>query len=102
MRVWIVGDNFGFPNGAGATARVHGFVRALRASGAEVRIFCATPTELPGRRVLNIHVRGEHGGAAFEYACDATVLPDSLPLRRWLRVRSARRLRAAARGARRA
>ena len=33
VRVWIVGDNFGFPNGAGATARVHGFGAALRDAG---------------------------------------------------------------------
>jgi glycosyltransferase involved in cell wall biosynthesis len=99
VRVWIVGDNFGFPNGAGSTARVHGFVRALRSAGAEVRIFCATPTELPGRRMLNPDPRGTHDGVDFEYACGVTTLPDSLLERRWLRVRSVLRLRALARAA---
>jgi glycosyltransferase involved in cell wall biosynthesis len=99
VRVWIVGDNFGFPNGAGATARVHGFARALRAAGAELRIFCATPTELPGRPSLNPAAQGIHDGVAFEYVCGTSSLPVGLVERRWLRVRSARRLRAVAREA---
>jgi glycosyltransferase involved in cell wall biosynthesis len=102
VRVWIVGDNFGFPNGAGATARVHGFAAALCHAGAAVRIFCATPTELPGRRILNRDARGEANGVAFEYACGTTTLPASWLARRWLRVRSAQRLREAARAAARA
>ena len=101
VRVWIVGDNFGFPNGAGSTARVHGFAAALRGEGAELRIFCATPTELSGRRNLNPAPRGSHGGVDFEYACGTTTLPEAWLERRWLRVRSARRLRAVARDARR-
>lgn len=101
VRVWIVGDNFGFPNGAGATARVHGFAAALRSVGAELRIFCATPTELAGRRILNRDAAGTHAGVPFEYACGTTTLPTGLVERRWLRVRSAARLRAAARDARR-
>jgi len=100
VRVWIVGDNFGFPNGAGSTARVHGFAAALAGAGAEVRIFCATPTELPGR-VLNRDASGSHRGVPFEYACGSTTLPDAWLERRWLRVRSLRRLVAAARDARR-
>ena len=99
VRVWIVGDNFGFPNGAGSTARVHGFTQSLRDAGAAVRIFCATPTELPGR-VLNADARGTHDGVAFEYACGTTTLPGPWLERRWLRVRSARRLIGAARDAR--
>jgi len=99
--VWIVGDNFGFPNGAGATSRVHGFAAALRGAGAELRIFCATPTELAGRRILNRDAAGTHAGVPFEYACGTTTLPAGLVERRWLRVRSAARLRAAAREARR-
>src|SRR5215831_8712053 len=79
VRVWIVGDNFGFPNGTGATARVHGFARALRDAGAEVRIFCVTPTELPDRANLNPEARGVHDGVAFEYACGTSTLP-----RAWL------------------
>jgi glycosyltransferase involved in cell wall biosynthesis len=102
VRVWIVGDNFGFPNGAGATARVHGFARALAGAGAEVRVFCATPTELPGRRTLNAAARGTHEGVAFEYVCGTSTLPEAFFARRWLRVRSALRLRALARDARRA
>jgi glycosyltransferase involved in cell wall biosynthesis len=101
VRVWIVGDNFGFPNGAGATARVHGFAAALRSAGAELRIFCATPTELAGRRILNRDAAGTHAGVAFEYACGTTTLPSGLLERRRLRVRSAARLRAVARKARR-
>lgn len=100
MRVWIVGDNFGFPNGAGATARVHGFARALRAAGAELRVFCLTPTELPGRPNWNPEPHGVHDGIAFEYTCGTSCLPESLFERRWLRVRSARRLCAVAREAR--
>lgn len=101
MRVWIVGDNFGFPNGAGATARVHGFGAALRDAGAEVRIFCATPTELPGGRILNREASGRSGDIPFEYACGTTTLPARWIERRWLRVRSIVRLRQAARDARR-
>lgn len=101
MRVWIVGDNFGFPNGTGATARVHGFVAALAASGAELRIFCATPTELPGRPVLNVEARGASAGVPFEYACGTTTLPDAWLTRRWLRVRSTAHMLSAARRARR-
>ncbi len=102
VRVWIVGDNFGFPNGTGATARVHGFVRALRGAGAEVRVFCVTPTELPDRANLNPDARGLHDGVAFEYACGTSTLPAHWLARRWLRVWSSLRLRAAAREARRA
>jgi glycosyltransferase involved in cell wall biosynthesis len=102
VRVWIVGDNFGFPNGAGATARVHGFAAAFRAAGAEPRIFCATPTELPGPGILNTEPSGVHEGVAFEYACGTTTLPERWTRRRWLRVRSARRLRSLARESRRA
>ncbi|MCX5738340.1 MAG: hypothetical protein NTZ61_07595, partial [Proteobacteria bacterium] len=69
MRVWIIGDNFGFPNGSGATARVHGFARALQSVGAEVRIVCMTPTELAGRRSLNADAAGVYDGIPFEYAC---------------------------------
>lgn len=101
MRVWIVGDNFGFPNGAGATARVHGFATALRDAGAEVRIFCATPTELPGRRVLNREASGTIGGIPYEYACGTTTLPERWVARRWLRVQSTLRLRRTAHDARR-
>jgi glycosyltransferase involved in cell wall biosynthesis len=97
VRVWIVGDNFGFPNGTGATARVHGFARALASAGAEVRVFCLTPTELADRDVLNRDTRGVHDGVAFEYACGSTTLPAAWFERRWLRVRSMLRLRAAAR-----
>ncbi len=91
MRVWIIGDNFGFPNGSGATARVHGFARALQAAGAEVRVVCLTPTEVVGRRSLNTDAAGVHDGIPFEYACGTTTLPGGLIERRLLRVRSALR-----------
>lgn len=100
MRVWIVGDNFGFPNGSGATARVHGFVRALQGVGAGVRVVCVTPTEVPGRRSLNTAAQGIHDGIPFEYTCGTTTLPTRFFERRWLRVRSAFRTWWSARRAR--
>ena len=100
MRVWIIGDNFGFPNGSGATARVHGFARALQSAGAEVRIVCVTPTEVAGRHSLNADAAGNHDGIPFEYACGTTTLPVGLLARRLLRVRSALRTWNSARRAR--
>ena len=91
MRVWIIGDNFGFPNGSGATARVHGFARSLQSAGAAVRVVCVTPTEVAGRRNLNPDPVGVHDGIPFEYACGTTTLPSGLLARRFLRVRSALR-----------
>lgn len=100
MRVWIIGDNFGFPNGSGATARVHGFARALQSAGAEVRIVCLTPTELANRRSLNTDAAGVHDGIPFEYACGTAALPSGVLERRFLRVRSALRTWRSARRAR--
>ena len=100
MRVWIIGDNFGFPNGSGATARVHGFARALQSVGAEVRIVCMTPTEVAGRRSLNADAAGVYDGIPFEYACGTTTLPAGVLARRFLRVRSALRTWWSARRAR--
>jgi len=100
VRVWIIGDNFGFPNGSGATARVHGIARALQSAGAAVRIVCMTPTELVGRRSLNADAAGVHDGIPFEYACGTTTLPVGVLARRSLRVRSALRTWWSARRAR--
>jgi glycosyltransferase involved in cell wall biosynthesis len=102
VRIWIVGDNFGFPNGTGSTARVHGFAQALRKTGAEVRVFCLTPTQSGTHGSLDSAPQGVHDGVPFEYACGTTALPRGLFARRWLRVRSTGRMLDAARRARRA
>jgi hypothetical protein len=91
VRVWIIGDNIGFPNGQGSTARVHGFAQALRTTGAELRVLCMTPTEVRGRPCLNPLAEGVHDGIPFEYTCGTSTLPEGVLARRWLRVRSALR-----------
>lgn len=77
LRVLVVGDAFSFPNGQGATARVHAVARGLSAAGCRVRILITRPSERPSDRPLNRHARGVVGGVPFEYTSGSTILSPS-------------------------
>lgn len=77
LRVLVVGDAFSFPNGQGATARVHAVARGLSAAGCRVRILITRPSERPSDRPLNRDARGTVGGVPFEYTSGSPILSPS-------------------------
>jgi len=83
MKVLIVGDAFGFPNGTGATARVHAYARGLMENGVEVKVFCLEPTEPRQGPRANTQAKGNYEGIDFEYTYGSTARPSNFFLRRW-------------------
>jgi glycosyltransferase involved in cell wall biosynthesis len=69
--VIIMGEQFGFPNGTGASARVLAFAQGLRSAGVAVKVLCVEPTE-SGNPPLNSEVKGVFRGIPFEYTYGST------------------------------
>jgi len=77
LRVLVVGDAFSFPDGEGATARVHAVARGLSAAGCHVKILVTRPSERPSSRSSNRDASGAVGGVPFEYTSGTTFLSRS-------------------------
>ena len=91
-RIIIVGADFGFPNGSGATARVRCYAEGLRLSGAVPYVVIAgvvSPDELDDG---NTEVAGEWNGVRYEYASGAVCGASTFLGRRRQELRSIRRL----------
>lgn len=69
LNVVITGVGFGFPDGAGATARVMSVAKGLMRHGATVRVLVPKPSENETTGLKNLAMAGEHDGIAFEYTC---------------------------------
>ena len=81
MRILIVGDSFGFPNGSGATARVRAYCTGLR--GCDVTPYVATMVlERPATSAVNVDARGSWRGTEFEYTSGSVQRAGSFLARR--------------------
>lgn len=89
MQIMIVGDAFGFPNGYGATARVHAYAKGLIENGVSVHVICFKTSERAESGIANTETQGVYDGIPFEYACGATVRANTFWLRRWLEIKGA-------------
>lgn len=76
MTIWIVGD-FTYPNGYGATARVHAYAKGLMANGVDVRVLPYWPNNLLGNDTGAAHTIENCDNAPCDYACATTVHPTS-------------------------
>lgn len=72
LRVLVIGDAFSFPNGQGATARVHAVARGLHEAGCQVRIVVTRASERPSALILNPEARGVVSGVRYEYAAGSS------------------------------
>jgi glycosyltransferase involved in cell wall biosynthesis len=91
-RIVIVGANFGFPNGAGAAARVRCYARGLRSAGAEpyvVIVGALAPSDIDDG---NTQVAGDWHGVSYEYASGAVRGAASFLGRRLQELRALQRL----------
>jgi glycosyltransferase involved in cell wall biosynthesis len=91
VNILIAGDSFGFPNGAGATARVHAYAGGLQANSANVRVVCLKTSERREAGIANVEARGAYEGIPFEYTCGETIRAKSFWRRRWLELKGALR-----------
>lgn len=67
LNIIIVGTGLGFPDGAGAAARVMCYARGLVQNGAVVRVFCTKPSENTSSGLRNPHLEGVIDGVYYEY-----------------------------------
>jgi len=85
--VIVAQHGIGFPNGTAPTARVTGYARGLKASGAEVLVLCLGTSEpSPPRAAVNTEVSGVVYGIPFEYTCGSTTRSTNFWRRRRSRV----------------
>ena len=96
MDVLIVGNEFGFPYGSGASSRVYAYAKGLQANGARVRVLCLEPSDAAGAPV-NTQARGTYRGIEFEYTYGRTSRPASRARRGVLKAAKWWRFLAAAR-----
>ena len=96
MDVLIVGNEFGFPYGSGASSRVYAYAKGLQANGARVRVLCLEPSDAAGAPV-NTQARGTYRGIEFEYTYGRTSRPASRAWRGVLKAAKWWRFLAAAR-----
>ena len=87
MNILIIGDVFTYPNGYGATARVHALARGLKYAGAEVRVLVTTAVESM-KNPLNREIKGVYKGIPFEYTAGQTTRASSFWFRRLIQIRS--------------
>lgn len=80
--VVIIGRNFGFPNGYGATVRVSALARGFKTNGASVHILCMRSTESSFHTAMNQEAHGEWMGIPFRYTCGNPVRSSSFLGRR--------------------
>ena len=81
MNILIYGP-FAFPNGTGATARMHAYGSGLISQGCAINLFCVEPTEFESS-IQNKDIVGEVNGIHYRYTCGTTVA-NSSSLRRKL------------------
>ena len=91
MRILIIGDAFSYPNGYGATTRVHAIARGLKNAGADVKVLITSACE-PEHSPMNKNVQGVYQGIPFEYTTGRTTRAPSFWLRRWIQLRSIYRI----------
>jgi len=79
--ILIVGDDFGFPYGAGASSRVFNYAKGLLMAGADVKVLLAGVGDSadPGHNTMT---RGEYRGVPFEYTNGRTTRSTSFVRRR--------------------
>jgi glycosyltransferase involved in cell wall biosynthesis len=65
-RLLIAGE-FGFPNGTGATARIHAYAKGLRAAGCDVEVVPLRWSERDSAAAMNRQAHGWHQGTRFTY-----------------------------------
>lgn len=75
MNILIYGP-FSFPNGTGATARMHAYGNSLVSMGCTVNLFCVEPTEFRSS-MQNFDIFGNVNGIDFRYTCGTTVANSS-------------------------
>ena len=87
MRILIVGDSFGFPNGGGASARVYAYAKGLMANDVCVRVLCLKTTERKESGILNTESDGSYEEILYTYTCGQTIRAESFWRRRWLEMK---------------
>ncbi len=78
----IIGRNFGFPNGFGATVRVSALARGFRNNNVSVHILCMRSTESSFQTAMNRDSHGQWMGIPFWYTCGDPVRNSSFLRRR--------------------
>ncbi len=87
--VLIVGEEFGFPQGYGATNRVFHYAKGLTENDFNVFVWCLKPSEDDTCNcVLNDQVKGYYEGIDFEYLCGNTLRLKDFWGRRFQELRS--------------
>jgi len=81
MNILIYGP-FSFPNGTGATARMHAYGGGLVSHGCSVCLFCIEPTEIE-ESIQNRNICGESNGIRYRYTCGTTIAKNSILRRKY-------------------
>jgi len=95
----LIAGHFGFPNGEGATARVHAYAKGLSGAGCDVRVVCLGWTERSTQGAKNQEVHGSYQGIPFVYAGGSPFRDTSFARRRLRTARAALQLARMARPA---
>lgn len=91
LSVLILGTEFDFPQGQGASTRVYLYAKGMVEAGADVRVVSLLQPAL-GPSGDDGPALGTYDGLAYEYACGTRVRPASFLRRRWLSLRRAVRI----------
>jgi glycosyltransferase involved in cell wall biosynthesis len=87
LHVLITGDNFGFPDGLGATARVRAVGAGLVRAGASVEVMPTAPSVLPGDPSGASQAAGSIDGISYRQGAGTRRPSDSRVVRRLGRLR---------------
>ncbi len=79
----------GFPNGEGATSRIHAYAKGLRAAGCDVRVVCLRWSERTVDEAKNRQAEGTYCGIPFTYTSGSPYRPSTFMGRRLRDARSA-------------
>lgn len=69
----------GVPHGTAPTVRALAYARMHQYVGQAAELHVVSPSEKPGKRVLNTEVRGVASGCPFVYTCGTTIAPRRRP-----------------------
>jgi len=87
LRVVIAGNNFAFPEGQGASARVRAVGLGLLRAGANVEVVATSYSVQPGDQASNLRAAGWIDGIHYSHSTGTPLPSDSRVVRRWRRLR---------------